>query len=154
MGSLGVYFAITSERATALAEATGDDDALVEVVQEIEKLWDEEHLFQADKGWDAIYRALGDGTLDLCGLGGEMLNTEDSYFVVHMDLDEVRSAAARLAVFSESTLRERYFALDFPDYPGKNAEDWDYTWSCFQGLPDFFAKAARDGRDVIFTVDQ
>jgi hypothetical protein len=33
-------------------------------------------------------------------------------------------------------------------------EDFEYTWSNFEGLPAFFESAAKAGRPVIYTADQ
>ena len=32
-------------------------------------------------------------------------------------------------------------------------DDFEYLWTCFRGLPEFFGKAAADGRAMVFTVD-
>jgi hypothetical protein len=75
--------------------------------------------------------------------------------VVLLMPDDVREVANALSLVTKEWLRERYFSLEFPDYQGKKSdEDWEYTWSSYQGLPEFFTKAAKDGRHVIFTVDQ
>jgi hypothetical protein len=133
MGCRGVYFAVTAEQANDLVSAQSDDEALVEVVEEIEEAWDKEHLYETDKAWDAIYRLVGDGKVDLCALGGEILNTEESYFVVLMDLEDVRKAITIVGGVTESALHEKYLALDFPGYPGKSEEDWRYTWETLRG---------------------
>jgi hypothetical protein len=63
--------------------------------------------------------------------------------------------AISAAKVDEPWLRSRYFDVSFPNYRGeKSEEDWEYTWSNFQGLPEFFAQAANAGQYVIFTVDQ
>jgi hypothetical protein len=162
MGSRGVHFAISEDQATRLLEAE-DDDVLVEIVQEeIEEAW--ELAFESDKAWDALHRSLSDGTLDpdegepplnRVFFGGKMLNEEDDYFVVLVTPAQVKELAEALAKVEEPWLRKRYFDVPFPEYQGeKSEEDWEYTWSNFQGLPEFFAKAASAGRYVIFTVDQ
>ena len=87
--------------------------------------------------------------------GGRMLNEEDDYFVVLVTPKEVKEIAVALEKLTEDWLRKRYFDIPFPDYQGeKSDEDWEYTVSNFRGLPEFFRRAARDGRHVIFTVDQ
>ena len=65
MGCLGVHFALTSAQTEALWSAyeAQDDDGVLAVVREIEDAWDEPHLQQTDKAWDAIHRVLADGTL-------------------------------------------------------------------------------------------
>ncbi|HEX6682626.1 MAG TPA: DUF1877 family protein [Candidatus Limnocylindrales bacterium] len=54
-----------------------------------------------------------------------------------------------------SRLRAGYDAIDREDYDGPfGDDDFDYTWTNFADLVAFFQKAARDGKHVIFTVDQ
>jgi len=164
MGCLGVHFAITADLAQKLVGAE-DDEELVNLVQEeIEGPWDEERLFETDKAWDALHRCLSDGTLNVGGgspplsmsfFGGQVLNEEPDYFVVLVQPEEVRQVAEALTSVTREWLRERYETLPFPDYQGeKSDEDFDYTWGQFEGLPEFFARAAEEGRHVIFTVDQ
>jgi hypothetical protein len=165
MSSLGVHFSIDDTTAERLL-AAADDDALGDVIDEIEAVWDKDRLFESDKAWNALHRCFADGTLDqdggepplnLCFFGGTALNDEPDYWVVLLDPDEVGDVARALAEVAQKGrpwLRERYDTLEFPDYPGKSDEDFEYTWKCFQGLPEFFARAASEGRNVIFTVDQ
>jgi hypothetical protein len=69
--------------------------------------------------------------------------------------DQVKEIAAALASVTEPWLRSRYFELPFPEYQGEKSEDdWEYTFSRFNGLTEFFSRAADKGRHVIFTVDQ
>ncbi|GMR23537.1 MAG: hypothetical protein BMS9Abin37_1977 [Acidobacteriota bacterium] len=57
----GVFFAITAEQAEALL-AAADDKQLMEVVEDIEELWDKENLAECDKAWDAMHRCLTDAS--------------------------------------------------------------------------------------------
>ena len=161
MGCLGVHFAITAEEAERLLAAE-DDDELRELVEEIEERW--EHVYETDKAWDALHRCLSNGTLKVAEgdpplnrvfFGGRTLNQEDDYFVVLVTPVEVREIATALAHMAEPWLRSRYFDVPFPDYQvDKSQDDWQYTLEHFQGLPEFFARAAAAGRHVIFTVSQ
>lgn len=158
--TLGVHFAITKDQVKALRDAE-DDDALVELVEEIEEDDDVLH-FDSDKAWDGLHRCLSDGTLDpdagtrplnLAFFGGEMLNEEDDYVVVLLGPKEVVDVGAALASVTPAWITERYRALDFPEYSeGKSDEDLDYLVSSFHGLPAFFAAAAKKKLSVIFTV--
>jgi hypothetical protein len=161
---LGVHFAITNEVAQRLLAAE-DDDELVDIVkEEIEPAWDEEHLFETGKAWDALHRCLSDGTMDvaggtpplnLCFFGGRVLNKEADYFVVLITPQQVKQTADALKKVDREWLRHRYESLQFPDYQGvKNDEDFEHASSQFEGLPEFFAQAASEGRYVVFTVDQ
>jgi hypothetical protein len=60
--SLGVHFALVEKDARRMQRARGND-ALQEVLEEIEERWDRRWLQETDKAWDAIHRCLTDGYL-------------------------------------------------------------------------------------------
>jgi hypothetical protein len=121
-------------------------------------------LCQSDKAWDAIHRCLTNGTLNidqdshplsLCILGGEQLHKGDSYIVSMVSPGEVKQVAAALQPLKKDWFRTRYFAIDPKDYgPNFDEQDFEYTWDYFEGVRDFYQKAAVEGRWVIFSVDQ
>jgi hypothetical protein len=163
MASRGVHFAITSENLARLLHAPNDTE-LVEIIGEIEKLWDKEHLAESDKAWDAIHRCLTDGSLlyengeyplNLAICGGRQLYRGDDYTVALVTPEQVKDVAAAIVPLSEIWLRERYFSLLKPDdYDGEIGEDdFEYTWSWFQLIRDLFRAAAASGPAVVFTVD-
>ena len=165
MAGRGVLFAITEDQTQQLRAARGDDGAVLTIVQdEIEQAWDEAHLCQTDKAWDAIHRCLTDGTLrnghgplGWCILGGEQLHQGDSYIVCLLTPEQVQQVAEGLRPISKEWMRTRYFKIDPADYgvPGMlNDEDFEYTWEYFEGVRDYYTKAAAEGRWSIFTVDQ
>lgn len=163
MACRGVLFAITGEQAEQLKAARGNDEEVVRIVQEeIEEAWDEEHLCQTDKAWDAIHRVLGDGTLgvgsgalSLCILGGEQLHAGESYIVSLLRPEQVQKLAQALAKVDEAWFRTRYFKIDPIEYGGELGEqDFEYTWDYFQNVREFYERAAADGRWTIFSVDQ
>lgn len=161
MGCRGVHFAIDEQRAQQLLDAS-DDEELVAVVEEIEEAW--ASAYETDKAWDALHRCFSDGTLDLNAqsttlanvfFGGHVLNEGDEYYVVLVTPQEVREIADALTKIDAAWLRARYWELPFPDYQGeKSAEDWEYMLSWFNGLPEYFARAAAENRYVVFTVSQ
>lgn len=165
MSARGVHFAITTVETRPLLDAE-DDDALVEAVEAIEERWDTAHLCETDKAWDAIHRTLTDGTLlteaggetdplSLAVFGGRTLNEGDEHWVVLVDAKDVRRVATALGKMRQADFRARYFGKKFPDYDGEQGEeDFAYTWSNFQDLAKFYAKAAKDRRHVVFSVSQ
>lgn len=82
------------------------------------------------------------------------LNEADPSFVVLVTPAEVKAIAGALAGVTESWLRSRYTDVPFPGYQAgeKSEEDWQYTIGNFEGLPEFFNHAAREGRYVTFHV--
>jgi hypothetical protein len=163
MACLGVFFAITSEQASAFQAAPGDE-ALMELVEAIEEAWDEDNLAECDKAWDAMHRLLTDGALEFgngpeplrhCVLGPNQLHDEDDYIVSLVSPDEVKAVARALMGITEASFAERYRTIVPHDYaPEYGDEDRDYTWEHFQGVRELYQKAAKRDRFVLFTVDQ
>lgn len=166
MACRGVHFSVAEEQVQRLL-AAGDDEELLEVIEEIEEDWDEAHLAETDKAWDAIHRCLSDGSLSWeggeyplnhCVLGGQSLYEGDDYIVSLKTPEQVRDVASALAGITQEHLRDRYAGLRATDYPQEYLDDEDhfteYTWYWFEGLKAFYTRAAADGRAVVFTVDQ
>ena len=163
MGCRGVFFAITADQSAAF-EAAADDDALMELVEEVEELWDGDHVAECDKSWDAMHRLLTDGRLEYgngpeplchCVLGPNQLYEGDDYIVSLVPPDKVKDVAAALSGVSKSWFDDRYRSIVPHDYaPEYGDEDREYTWEWFQGVRDLYKKAADQNRAVLFTVDQ
>ena len=163
MAGRGVLFAITEETTSALLAASSDE-AVMEIVERIEEEWNEAYVAETDKAWDAMHRTLSDGSLDNEAgeyplnrtiFGGKHLHEGDDYIVALVPKDEVPDVARALASIDEKTFRDRYhrlvpkaYALEYGD------DDLDYTWENFGDVAELYARAARDGCAVIFTVDQ
>ncbi len=163
MSSRGVLFAVTSDIAAALLHAS-DDDELMEIIEEIEESWEEPFVAETDKAWDAIHRALSDGTLDPEGgepplhcalLGGKHLHEGEDYFVAFVAADDVPAVARALAAIDAEAFRERYARIVPHDYaPEYGDEDREYSLAYFQEVVALYDRAAKAGRAVVFTVDQ
>ena len=171
MACRGVYFALTPEQEKRLLACRSDQELTDLVIEEIETQWDEEHLCETDKAWDAIHRVLGDGSLkpkrktslERVVLGGKSLYKGNDYIITYLSAAEVAELARELQPITESWFRDRYFALkkktffpigrsDYADFVSE--EDFQYTWEYFQLIRDFFQKTAAEHRSIIFTVDQ
>jgi hypothetical protein len=157
---LGVHFAISADQERSLLAVDGDDDAVEELLEDIEESWTDDRLkIDTDKAWDAIHRCLTDGTLDPDGgdyplsyavLGGRHLHS--GYYVVHVDAAQVRELAEALKHVDRTWLRGRFDAIDDSDHGGAHDDrDFDYTWDNYEDLRSFFDRAAAAGRAVIFT---
>jgi len=160
--SLGVHFALGTEDEARLLAAAGDDDAVLDVVEDIEMGSRDSTSCDMDKAWDAIHRCLTDGRLEYLNgtyplraavLGGRQLIEDEDYTVSYVNADQVRDVAAALEGVDEEWLRSRYATLDLAEYgPEHGEEDFGYTWDYLQDLQEFYAEAAKAGRAVIFTV--
>jgi hypothetical protein len=164
MTTRGVHFALTdSDREKVLA--TSDPEDLVELISERlepKYLANDRWSFQLDKAWDALHRSLTDGQLlyetgpfplAYAVLGGKPLDAGDDYTACLVAPAYVGETATALAEITRDWLRTRYFALSPKKYGPLSEEDFDYTWTSFLGLPEFFARAARAKRAVLFTTD-
>lgn len=167
MACLGVLFALTdadTKRLLSARQAVHRDEEIMAVIEDIEERWDTNWLYEAGKAWDAIHRCLTDGQLEyengeyplnLCVFGGTQLYDGDDYIIFLKSPEQVADVAAALKDIGEAALRERYFKIDAETYDGEvSEEDFGATWDWFQELPDFYAKAAKAKRSVMFTVDQ
>ena len=157
---LGVHYAVTAQEERSFLAADGDDDAVGDLLEEIEEAGAEDRLeADSDKAWDAIHRCLADGTLQPDGgayplshavLGGRHLHGQ--YYVVHLDAAQVRDVAEALGRVVRAWLRKRYDAIDAADYDGTlGDEDFEYTWTNFVDVHEFYVRAAAAGRAVVFT---
>lgn len=163
MSCLGIHFALGDEEIRRLLAAEGQD-AILAVIEEIEERWDEAWLAQSDKSWDAMHRALSNGTIfydegeypmNRTVLGGKHLYDGDDYVVSFVAPNEVRDVASALAPITEEAFRARYDAIDPDDYDGEHGDaDFKYTWEHFLAVRGLYLKAATAGRAVVFTVDQ
>lgn len=161
-GMLGVHFAVAaeSERELLAAADAGDVDAVGELLADLEENWPQPQLsVDTDKAWDEIHRCLTDGSLDPDGgeyplshavLGGRHLH--DEYYVVHVSATEVGDVAAALRDIDRAWLRRRFDTLDATEYGGpRDDTGFAYVWQNLVDLRDFYARAARSGRAVLFT---
>lgn len=167
MGCLGVHFSLSFEEVRQLQEIEDESARVVYVYEDIEDEYFSNHperVAESDKAWDAMHRALSDGELTWDGgdyplnhivLGGELLYTGSDFIMVLKTPDEVRDAAGALPELTEAEFRRRYFAIDASSYGFPlSEEDFEYTWSWFQEVRQFWLRAAAEGRYVLFTATQ
>ena len=169
MSCLGVLFAVdelTVERIRnmKMSERPGY------ISEELEELYFEEYperTCELDKAWDAMHRALTDGTLcfdctgfplGLAVLGGEILYFDgaeyDDYIITAKSPEQVRSVYEGLAALSEKDLKKGYDKIDPEEYEDKGREDYEYTLEYLQDSLPFWRFAAERGLWVLFTADQ
>ena len=164
MGQLGVLFAIDEATVAKLQAATGDDDAVREVIEEVEEAWDKATLAETDKAWDAMHRALTNGDLEWSNgeyplnhviLGGRSLYEGDEYIAVLKTPDQVRDVAAAVRSIDDEAMGGLYDRNVAPGYDANYGDvDRAYTVDWFSGVRELFMAAADSGRWVLFTVDQ
>lgn len=165
MSGRGVHFALSAADEEALFKASqaGDDAVLEFIHEDLEERWEREWLYETDKAWNAIHRCLTDGELlydngrpplSLAILGGyQQLEGPDETVSVK-PADNVGEIASALEAVTREQLRERYDSLSETDYASQmSPKDFDYTWSNFVGLVEFYRRAAEADRAVVFTVD-
>jgi len=165
--SLGVHFAITAQEAEDLRSIEDEQERLAFVTEQLEEAYfedDPDHVAESDKAWDALHRTLADGHLTCDGgtyplnhtvLAGELLCSGDDYIMSLKSPEQVRDVSKALAAITQDEFRRRYLAIDQESYDGElTDDDFEYTWSWFQGVRELYARAADAGRYVLFTADQ
>jgi hypothetical protein len=139
-----------------------NNETLLAFVEDVEGAWDKEWLQETDKAWDAIHRCLTDGKLEFgdtpyhkCILGSDNLYEGDDYIISFLSPEEVKEVAAVIEDIGPDELRRRYDAIDTKTYQGTlSDDDFEYAWSWFRHVREFFQKSASANRSMIFTVDQ
>lgn len=164
MTARGVLFAIDDVIAKRLQQAAGDDDAVMEIIEEVEEDWDEPNLAQTDKAWDAIHRALTDGNLtwengeyplNHAILGGLDIMDGDDYIAILKTPDQVRDVADALDEIDDAAMARRYDTVVPSDYaPEYGDDDRGYTVEWFGSVRALYRSAAMSDRWVLFTADQ
>ena len=167
MSCLGVHFALTQDEVDVLRGFDDEQDRLEHLQELIEKEYLEnqpDFAAESDKSWDAMHRVLADGELSWDGgdyplnhviLAGELLYTGDDYIMSLKSPEQVRDVAEALLAVTEDEFRRRYFAISPGSYGMELSEaDFEYTWEWFQGVRDFYIRAAEANRYVLFTADQ
>ena len=167
MSCLGVHFALTAEEAAHLRSLEDEQERLEHLQEVIEEAYFGHHpdlKAESDKAWDAMHRTLTDGHLTWDGgeyplnhvvLAGELLYTDSDYIMSLKTPQQVRDIAGALTAITEAEFRRRYLAIDAKSYSTPlSDQDFGYTWVWFQGVRDLYARAAKEGRFVLFTADQ
>lgn len=126
----------------------------------------QEDSCELDKAWDAIHRALTNGTLEYgdqnapgCWviLGGEVLrgDQEEDYIVTCKSPNQVKQVSRFLSTLTRKKFRKLYFAIDPEEYGFDLSEDdFEYTWSSLEDSLPFWRNAAEQGLWVLFDADQ
>lgn len=160
---LGVHFALSDRVAAGLLDARGDDGRLAAVVADIEETSRSEFSCDTDKAWDPILCSLSSTGYQRAPenwpaygviLGDEDLNTDtDDQLITYLNPGRVSEVAVYLAGITESDFGAGYDAMPLDarnlEY---GADERTYAWGWLQDVMDFFQRAARDGRHVVFTV--
>jgi hypothetical protein len=160
--SRGVHFALSADRANALLKATSDRGR-IKILEEIEEAWEEPFVCETDKAWEWIHRSLTDGELlydngtyplNHCICGGKQLYRGDDYTISFVSAQRVAEVAAALQLVTKPWMREKYDAIDPEHYEfALDDEDFEYLWENLVDIREFYARAAKAERAVIFTAD-
>lgn len=169
MSCLGVLFAVPEEvvaHIKSLPMAERPDYISEELEEEYFEDYPE-RTAELDKSWDAMHRALTDGSLCFdCAehplgaviLGGELLYYDgeeyDDYIITAKPPELVRRIVKELGSLSVEAFRAGYDRID-DTYPDPlSDEDFEYTYSYLEDALPFFRHAAEHDLWVLFTVDQ
>jgi hypothetical protein len=167
MSCLGVHFALKEPEVQKLKSLRNDRERLTYVQEELEEHYlesDREHTAETDKAWDAIHRALTDGTLTHRDprypyghviLGGESLYSEDDCIMSLKTPAQVHEVLGVLESMTQEQFRLLYFSIPQENYGHPlTVEDFEYSWSYLTDMLPFWKLASTEGRYVLFTADQ
>ena len=160
MRFVGVHYAITAGQRDGLLGQAGDA-AKMDYFGGIEEAFDEEHGQICDNAWEAMHCCLtdtaspdpkaGSAPENLAIFGGrQVLKSEKEYIIRLVEADQVGAVAEALKAKDKAWMRDM-FAQHSPD---DGQDVIDVTWGWFEKVRDLFARAARNGRAVLFTADQ
>lgn len=166
--SLGVLFAVGQDIVKKLKDMQLEERPVF-ISEELEDLYFEEYpdrTFELDKSWDAMHRALTDGTLCFDGtgpaalaiLGGERLyfdEQHDDYIITLKSPEQAKAVYETLSKLTDAEFRKRYKAIPDEEYGDfKDNEDMEYTLEYLRDSVSFWRYAAEQGLWVLFTADQ
>ena len=106
----------------------------MDIVDALEEAGDADFTMETEKAWEAMHRALTDGSLDTTAgeyplnraiLGGEQFHEGDGYIVALVTKEDVPAVARALATIDERAFRERYHRLAKGYAP--EHDDWWYA---------------------------
>jgi len=163
MGCLGVHFALDEQEVRKLK--SGPFRKVGQLLELLEEYFGNREWFQeTDKAWDGIHRALTDGELAWDNgsypfnhviMGGERLYFKSDHILVLKTPDQVRDIAAALQGVTREKLKNGYSLITAENCDWEPSEqDWEYTWSWFVPLCDFYQRAAKANRYVVFSATQ
>ncbi len=156
-----VAYALTDKQLAKLDDLVGDDDAVLDFVNDLEEVWDTKNLVEFDKAWDAMHRCLTDGELlyengefplSYCVLGGERAYMKDDWSIIFKSCEQVQAISKALEGITKGWFEKRYKTIK--GYAAEwGPDDFEYTWANLIDVRAFYVKAAAAGRSVLFTVD-
>lgn len=169
MSCLGVLFAVPEDVVSHI-KSLPMEQRPVYISEELEDLYFEdypERTAELDKTWDAIHRALTDGSLCFdCKdyplgntvLGGEVLYYDgdkyDDYIITAKSPLMVSELAKGLDKLTKAQFKRGYDKID-DSYPEPlSKEDMELSWEYLEDAVPFFRFAAEHGLWVLFTADQ
>ena len=169
MSGSGVLFAVEKDEINKLKNMRFSERPEY-ISSELEEIYFEEYperTCELDVSWDAMHRALTDGSLcfdvgqntaGLAILGGEELyydgEDHDDYIISAKTPDQVKSIYNVLSGISDAEFKRGYKKIDPEEYPSKDNEDMEYTLEYFRDSIAFWRFAAEHGYWVLFTADQ
>ena len=162
MSRLGVFYALNEEELQALRDLP-EEERFQYMLDEIEsRLFGGEFGCEMDKAWEGVQYCLGGGVwseenrvpLSIV-FGGEFLvNRPDEIITLktHRDIGEILEFLSGHDL--EALLRANFEKIPQKDYSlPRDGENLEYLIGWSRGLRDFYERASRARRQVIFTVD-
>ncbi|MBW3600411.1 MAG: YfbM family protein [Planctomycetes bacterium] len=167
MPTVGYFLALTRDEARRLFGLREDEDrwSLVRELRSDEVVKREGRVLECGAAWEALHRALGDGTTDVeggdyprnhCVLGGRVLNeNEPRGCIVLKRPDMTEHVAESLAAVSEEewdqSVSEKL--TNRRDNGSPPEHDVAALWRLLQETRDFYHRAAQQNCAVVFVAE-
>jgi len=161
------HFAISPDHATRLLDLETGKDRLKLLQTDIAP-----HMFQSEGemtciteyAWNTVHRCLTDGYLKWDNgtpprnqviLGGENLYERDDFVMLLKDPRMVRGVAYALQNITKLWMAAGYKTIPPSDYEfTKSEDDFEIAWDALLEVKRLFDVAGRNGRYILFTVEQ
>jgi hypothetical protein len=167
MANRGVHFAVTGSDVRKLKSLSGDTERRNYVSNVIEESWESNFATETDKSWPLIHSALQmsnpcsdeldrtqQGPASWAILGQHFLAFDEDGFIAHVRRWSVGWVALYLKGVSATEVQARLNELIAAHKCGNlSSDDAAYAAEWYPRMVDFYARASKAWRHVIFSVD-
>jgi hypothetical protein len=162
MTGLGVFFALTPKQESALLTAH-DNSAVMTLVEAIEERWIETSTQEIDTAWKEIHASLTSTTAPWkqyesvvahCILSDQQLYNGNEFIVSFISRERVSAIAEVLLSITEDDFRIVFFDVQtFTIGEPITAEHFQYHWTWFDVMRQFFQRTKKKRRAILFTAE-
>ena len=168
MAGSGILFAVDKDTVDRLRK-TDMAKRREFVSRELDEVYFDEYperTCELEDSWEAIHRALTDGSfcfdceglpLGLAVLGGEVLYFDgkkyDDHIITAKTPEQAKAVYEGLSALDEKAFAKGYAKIPAEEYPDKSDEDCESAYEYLQDSVSFWRYAAQNGLWVLFTAE-